>query len=449
MKLNFKKIISLQVIFCLLFSIHTNSKAQVASLAIRAIPAMAVISEEIGLSALANIARTKGTQYAVQVSGQATAELVAVQTGVNSFVNSLVQTPAFFNSTVKSAFAMLSAGAMVMGQTLGLIKGPTNLDFQVGLKTDGNVGYVLPSNNPFADTTGSSSNGTDVPNPFYDSATNAGPIPQTSTMYHPEYPNNDYFIYNNQIWTHYDPHNPTSAFNSMTWYAQDFSITPITGTKTIDELAQYLASQEIIANKPITDEAMAGMANKVISYVQSQPGYTGPRIDLNNPITAQDIRMTGVQNPTIADTLAPFVPGTQTVNPNALVLNTSGAPLLSSATNPGTGTTTPPPTGTTPPPTTTAEPPPPVVGNPSLEATPTMGAILDPMLNLMPTLKHFQMPTYTATCPPFSFHFNFLNKSFGGDYVYHCQLASQYRDIIRNMMIGFTTILIIFIFLGV
>jgi hypothetical protein len=45
----------------------------------------------------------------------------------------------------------------------------------------------------------------------------------------------------------------------------------------------------------------------------------------------------------------------------------------------------------------------PGIGSPSLEATPTGAQILQPLTQLMPDLKNFQVPAHQAVCPKPSF----------------------------------------------
>jgi hypothetical protein len=74
----------------------------------------------------------------------------------------------------------------------------------------------------------------------------------------------------------------------------------------------------------------------------------------------------------------------------------------------------------------------PNIAAPVVEATPTAGAILDPIFNLMPSLKTFAVPAHTSECPVASF------ELFGQGYAMnsHCTLMEQNRDLIAASMMA-------------
>lgn len=81
----------------------------------------------------------------------------------------------------------------------------------------------------------------------------------------------------------------------------------------------------------------------------------------------------------------------------------------------------------------------PHVGAPELEETPTASMILDPILNLLPDLRSFQVPAHSASCPRPSY--NILGREFRLES--HCDLLERYRSLIETAcMLAFTILAI-------
>ncbi|MNW66789.1 hypothetical protein D3C74_452930 [compost metagenome] len=80
---------------------------------------------------------------------------------------------------------------------------------------------------------------------------------------------------------------------------------------------------------------------------------------------------------------------------------------------------------------------------PTMEDTPTAQAILSPILNLMPDLKNFAVPSHASECPKPSF------SVFGHDYRWevHCTLMDQNRALIEAAMLLVWSIAALFIVL--
>lgn len=154
-------------------------------------------------------------------------------------------------------------------------------------------------------------------------------------------------------------------------------------TKPAAEALQALSEAE--KAKPLPAKVIADLADAAFRQAASQPGYDGVPYALSDPITEADVAAFRAANPTfevatIGDLAAPIsgsdplgqganAPSTGTpVNPAA------SSPLLNLGSDPG-------------------------IGTPNLEATPTGMQILQPLRQLMPDLRNFQVPSHQAVCP--------------------------------------------------
>lgn len=160
----------------------------------------------------------------------------------------------------------------------------------------------------------------------------------------------------------------------------------------------------------ISSDTLSKMVNKAWQHAAAQPGYTGLPYSATDPVTPAEVQAWQFENPalnpTLGDMLVPAVaPGTGSI---PISVDAGGS------TNPD------------PDPTPNPNPPPTPVGTanvnvvnvptvrvewgadpgvlaPSLEQTPTAGAILAPLLNLMPSLRSFVVPSHSSVCPKPSF----------------------------------------------
>lgn len=193
--------------------------------------------------------------------------------------------------------------------------------------------------------------------------------------------------------------------------------------------------------KPLNPAIIAKLANQAWEKAASMPGYDGVPYQISKPITATDVETWTKANPnyapTVGDFLTPNPVTTDNPYPWALPDNPTEA-VTTPATTPNTGTTNP-----------STQPqenlgPDPNIGAPTLEQTPTAQMILDPVLNLMPSLKNFSPSVSSGICPRPSF------TIFAKAYVLesHCTLFEENRSVISAAMILAFSIMALFIVLS-
>lgn len=155
----------------------------------------------------------------------------------------------------------------------------------------------------------------------------------------------------------------------------------------------------------ISPDTLAKMVNQSWQKAAAQAGYAGLPYSVTEPVTPAEVQAWQFENPslnpTINDLLVPAVaPGG-----NIQISVNAGA-----TTTPTTDPTTDPTTSPTPVGTTNvnvvnvptvrvdwgADP---GVSAPSIEQTPTASAILSPLMNLMPSLRSFVVPSHSSVCP--------------------------------------------------
>ena len=86
----------------------------------------------------------------------------------------------------------------------------------------------------------------------------------------------------------------------------------------------------------------------------------------------------------------------------------------------------------------------PNVGPPELEKPPTGYEIIKPILDLMPSLRNFAVPSHSGACPRPSF------SAFGETYTFtsHCELIEPLRSTFQSVMFVVYAIVAVFIILG-
>lgn len=172
---------------------------------------------------------------------------------------------------------------------------------------------------------------------------------------------------------------------------------PVTATPS----AAVSAISDSDKAKPVNPEIVAKIADNAWKYAASQPGYSGVPYDNADPITVTDAQAVYQANPagwpTVSDLVSPQVapsgqPATQPWSIPAP--NTGSDPSTDPGTDPDAN---------------------PVDlkkvevtnwGNfaaPTLESTPTIQSIIDPLLNMWPAWSSFAFPQHEASCPRPSF----------------------------------------------
>ncbi|MEN3110394.1 hypothetical protein ACFONG_10270 [Uliginosibacterium paludis] len=196
--------------------------------------------------------------------------------------------------------------------------------------------------------------------------------------------------------------------------------------RTLQQAVAALPESELA--KPLNPQIVADLANQLWQQAATQPGYRGLPYQQANPITASEAQTWMDQNPSYWPTVRDFVQPQPTTDPTSYSLPfnpTAPASQLQQTTNPNPNAVNP-----------AAEQPQvnlgddPAIPQPELEPTPTAQQILAPVLNLLPSLRNFMMPTGAGTCPVASF--SVWSHSFQIDA--HCTVIGQNQQIIQAFM---------------
>lgn len=153
----------------------------------------------------------------------------------------------------------------------------------------------------------------------------------------------------------------------------------------------------------ISSDTLSKMVDTAWKNAAARSGYTGLPYSATSPVTSAEVQAWQFENPTLNPTINDLlVPAVVAGGSIQIAVDASATPAT---TTPTTAEPTPTPTGTTNVnvvnvPTVRidwgADP---LVAAPSLEQTPTASAILSPLLNLMPSLRNFVVPSHTSVCP--------------------------------------------------
>lgn len=277
-----------------------------------------------------------------------------------------------------------------------------------------------------------------------------------------------------ELQTHYlcsGDRNPTAGcidHPGMT-YEQSFAITgwpvpPKTptvapGVTMSDAVTGLTPAQKAM---PVSPDAIAGLVNNVIQQASADPGYMGIPYSPAAAVTGDQVKATpeyASDPPTLGDATTPHPNFATDFSPAASVGAGAVGGTSSSSTSPGsssstttTPTTTVTPDSTTAPDTVKSAPdsatkvdlgPDPGIGVPSLETTPTPSMILDPILNLMPSLKNYAVPSHSATCPKPTFQVFSKTITMSS----HCDLLEAQRTTIYSVMLAVFALASVLIFL--
>lgn len=185
----------------------------------------------------------------------------------------------------------------------------------------------------------------------------------------------------------------------------------------------------------LSSDALANVVNSAWQNAAAQPGYSGLPYSATSPVTPAEVQAWQFENPalnpTIGDLLVPAVaPGSAAI-PISVDAGGSANPNPSPDPNP-----TPTPVGTTNVnvvnvPTVRVEwGADPGVAAPALEQTPTALAILSPLLNLMPSLRSFVVPSHSSVCPKPSF--SMFQKQIVMES--HCSVLDDSKPVLYGVM---------------
>lgn len=182
--------------------------------------------------------------------------------------------------------------------------------------------------------------------------------------------------------------------------------------------------------KPLPAKVVADLADAAFRQAASQLGYSGVPYSMSDPITEADVSAFRAANPTfqvatvgdLAATISPSDPlGQASSSPSTgtPVNPAASSPLLNLGSDPG-------------------------IGSPNLEATPTGAQILQPLTQLMPDLRNFQVPAHLATCPKPSF--NLFGKTVVMDG--QCTVFESVRGELYNAMVLTFLLIALFVVLS-
>lgn len=191
-------------------------------------------------------------------------------------------------------------------------------------------------------------------------------------------------------------------------------------------------------NRQLNPALVAGLANRAWQQAAAQPDYDGLPYPQSNPITQTEASTWLAQNPAYSPTVQDFV----TPNPST----TANPQPWSMPANPAAQTTTPavPNSSTVNP--AASEPlvnlgPDPGIGAPTLEATPTAQEILNPVVNMVPSLRNFTVSAHPGVCPRPSFDLY-------GTHVFeaHCAIIDEVKPILQaGMMVAWAIMALLII----
>ncbi|BEV16840.1 MULTISPECIES: hypothetical protein [unclassified Herbaspirillum] len=223
--------------------------------------------------------------------------------------------------------------------------------------------------------------------------------------------------------------------------ASNFPEPPQAPVKTVSDAAAGLSDAQ--KAQPLNPQVIADLANDFWKAAASSPGYNGLPFDATNPITAADAAAWQSANPsswpTVGDFVAPQAAPSGGTAATPFTLPTASSPV---ATADPSAT---PSTGTNP----SNQPlenlgPDPGIGAPSLEPTPTAQQILQPILNLFPTLTNFVVPGHSAACPTWTIQV--FNKDIA--MTQHCVLLEKIRPTLYAAMALVWVLVALFIVLA-
>jgi hypothetical protein len=258
-----------------------------------------------------------------------------------------------------------------------------------------------------------------------------------------------------KLWTPSGPQIQQSSQPAY-WWTVGPGVAPVTGT----DLSQIYGNlTDASKAQPLDPMTLAQVVNQTWQSAAAQPGYQGLPFPASQPVTTADVQPWVVANPSLAPNISDLFrpasdPGTQTVPISPTV-----QPATSVGTDPASGTSPASSPGIDPGTGTTGS----VCGvngvvctmnvnvlgdpgtaSPTLESTPTIAMILDPIINLLPDFKSWAVPPHGATCPTPTF--DLFGKSI--TMTSQCDLAEQHRGEIYGAFLAAFSLAALFIVLG-
>lgn len=209
---------------------------------------------------------------------------------------------------------------------------------------------------------------------------------------------------------------------------------------TLQQATDALTAQE--KAKPLNPAVMAGVVNRGWQQAASQPGYQGLPYPYSNPVSTAEVDQWMKSNPDAWPTVGDFV------SPNPNLTSTSGQSQPSGTVLPQNPSMITNPTGSTGTSGTTTSikvdlGPDPNIGAPTIEEIPSAQKVVQPILDLMPSLKNFQINTPSGACPK-----PVINLY--GQHVMsaHCDLIESNKALIQAAMVFAWAVVALFIILS-
>jgi hypothetical protein len=208
-----------------------------------------------------------------------------------------------------------------------------------------------------------------------------------------------------------------------------YVVTPIPTTlgNSVQSAVNHIPATDMA--RPLNPAIVAATANRLWQQAAAQPGYEGAPYPVSNPITTAEAAAYQQANPQTWPTVANFVEPRP-----ATVANNVALPYSTSTTTPVPTTFTTAPNPATTQPSTVADQVnlgrDPNTAAPTLENTPTAQQILNPILNLVPSLKSFSASTPTGVCPQPSLHLFGQTQTFTA----HCTIFENNKATMQAAM---------------
>lgn len=232
-----------------------------------------------------------------------------------------------------------------------------------------------------------------------------------------------------------------SPWNSQTAEIQIGSIDIAVPYKNLDDAKKAVSPS--IRQQPLSDSALAKMADQAWKLAASAPGYKGLPYSVTSPITETDVAGWRVENPkavpVVADLLLPANSAATTEVVISPVANTATQP--ENPTNPDPNAIYNVAVVNAPRVDLGGDP---QVASPTLTDAPTAESAISPLTQLFPELKKFQVPQHASECP--KPEFDAFDKHFVIDT--HCNLAQQHSATIGSITLLMWVIIGILILLS-
>lgn len=235
---------------------------------------------------------------------------------------------------------------------------------------------------------------------------------------------------------------PQTSTQAATWWSVGPGVAPISGGDLSTIYPQLSASS---LSQPLDPSTLAQLTNQTWQQAAQLPGYQGLPYSVTQPIGSQDVQPWALANPTAVPNISDLFRPATDPSVSTVTISPTVQPGDASAPSAGSGVSTSPGNNVN-----VVNTPnvnvvnkvsvdlgaDPGIGSPSLEATPTISMILSPLLNLLPDLKHWAVPSHSAVCPEPSF--TVLGHSF--TLSAQCDLAESNRSAIYSAFAAMFTL---------